>query len=1205
MYLVTAAPLPVAPTSVKVDTNNFCYGGVPTITLTAIGGSGTTLNWFSGSCGGTLVGSGTPLIILAPTTTTAYYASWTNACGTSSCKVVVVVVNPLPVPSLSGPASVCVATTGNVYTTDPGMSDYIWHVSAGGTVTAWGSTTSDNIVITWTIPGHDTVTVNYEDGNGCMDSASIVYNVLVNPLPVPVITGPNTVCVGSTVIYATDTAMSAYTWNSSIGGNIIAGTGTDSITVTWNTAGPQWVNVFYTDTNGCTDTLPTIYNVMVDTVPTIFNVTGGGTICANDSVKIGLDSSQAGMTYNLILNAGPTVGTISGTGFPFSFGYFSAPGTYIVVALNGATGCNDTMNGNAIIIVNPLPIPTITGIDTACYGTIGDIYKTDTGMTNYVWTVIGGTITAGGTATSDSVVVTWNTIGSDTIKVNYTDTNGCKAATATIFKVKVYPLPVPIITGPNQVCAGTTGNIYATDTGMTGYNWYVSSGGSIISGSGTDSIIVTWNTAGSDTVTVNYINKHGCTDTVSTIYLVTVNPLPIKYNVTGSATICASDSAQICLSNSQVGVSYNLIKNDAGPSQGSFNGNGSSQCFGYYSLPGIYTVVATNSITGCSDTMNGSAIIIVNPLPIPSITGIDTACYGTSGDIYRTDTGMSNYVWTVIGGTITAGGTATSDSVVVTWNTVGNDTVKVNYTNSNGCTALVPTMYVVKVYSLPVPTINGPSPVCAGTAGNIYTTDTGMTGYIWKISGGTIIAGTGTDSINITWNVPGTDTLWVNYIDSHGCTDTVFAMYIVTVDPLPVAPTLATVDTNNFCKGTVGNIVLTSIGGSGTTLNWSTSCGGGVIGSGSPLTIAAPDSTTTYYASWTNSCGTSGCDSITVVVNPLPTPTISGPTSVCAGSTGNVYTTQAGMIGYTWNISAGGVITSGAATNSITVTWNTVGAQTISVNDSNSFGCTAAAATIYNVVVHTLPAPTIKGPDTICAGSTNNVYITQSGESNYVWIVSSGGTKTAGGTTSDSTITITWDTAGIQTISVNYENSFGCFDTVPFIYHEMVNPLPEDSITFANTSSCAACDGSVLVIDKSNGSIPIATYLWSNGSMYSSILELCPSTYTVTVTTLSGCEKINSATVIAGTEIAPLTIVNTFSPNGDNINDTWVIKNIELYPDNELTVVNRWGNEVYHVKGYQSNWDGSNLSNGTYFYYLKVNMCGQENSYKGYVTIVR
>ena len=263
-----------------------------------------------------------------------------------------------------------------------------------------------------------------------------------------------------------------------------------------------------------------------------------------------------------------------------------------------------------------------------------------------------------------------------------------------------------------------------------------------------------------------------------------------------------------------------------------------------------------------------------------------------------------------------------------------------------------------------------------------------------------------------------------------------------------------------------------------------------------------------------------------------------------------------------------------------------------------------AAATVFNVMVHPLPIPTVRGDSLVCAGSTGNVYYTTQAGTNYVWVVSTGGTITSGGTSSDSTITITWDTAGTQTISVNYTDANGCSAATATIYNVIVNPLPLDSLSSVNTSSCAACDGSVSVIDKSNGAIPI-TYLWNNGSITSSILDLCPNTYTVTVTTTNGCVKVNSAAIIAGTNVEQLVIVNTFSPNGDGINDTWVIKNIELYPDNELTVVNRWGNEVYHMIGYHNNWDGSGLTDGTYFYYLKVNMCNEDSSYKGYVTIVR
>ena len=84
------------------------------------------------------------------------------------------------------------------------------------------------------------------------------------------------------------------------------------------------------------------------------------------------------------------------------------------------------------------------------------------------------------------------------------------------------------------------------------------------------------------------------------------------------------------------------------------------------------------------------------------------------------------------------------------------------------------------------------------------------------------------------------------------------------------------------------------------------------------------------------------------------------------------------------------------------------------------------------------------------------------------------------------------------------------------------------------------------------------------------------------------------------------TIANVFSPNGDGTNDKWVIPNIQNFADNDLVIINRWGNEVYRSKAYQNNWDGGNLSAGTYFYVLKVKECdGAYKTYKGYVMIMR
>ncbi|MNJ86419.1 hypothetical protein D3C87_39130 [compost metagenome] len=93
-----------------------------------------------------------------------------------------------------------------------------------------------------------------------------------------------------------------------------------------------------------------------------------------------------------------------------------------------------------------------------------------------------------------------------------------------------------------------------------------------------------------------------------------------------------------------------------------------------------------------------------------------------------------------------------------------------------------------------------------------------------------------------------------------------------------------------------------------------------------------------------------------------------------------------------------------------------------------------------------------------------------------------------------------------------------------------------------------------------------------------------------------------------------LTISNAFTPDGDGINETWVIEGIENYPDNELTVFNRWGNLVFSADGYLNNWTGTSNSNlniggtelptGTYYYVLdtKDETAGV---LKGYVYIQR
>ncbi|WP_215223116.1 Ig-like domain-containing protein [Echinicola shivajiensis] len=98
----------------------------------------------------------------------------------------------------------------------------------------------------------------------------------------------------------------------------------------------------------------------------------------------------------------------------------------------------------------------------------------------------------------------------------------------------------------------------------------------------------------------------------------------------------------------------------------------------------------------------------------------------------------------------------------------------------------------------------------------------------------------------------------------------------------------------------------------------------------------------------------------------------------------------------------------------------------------------------------------------------------------------------------------------------------------------------------------------------------------------------------------------NTATV-SHNQIA-INIPNVFTPNGDGMNDVWEIEGLsDLYPDNEVIVVNRWGGEVFKSSNYNNDWNGGSLNGGTYYYKLKIrdSDSGSEMQFTGYVTIIR
>jgi gliding motility-associated-like protein len=190
--------------------------------------------------------------------------------------------------------------------------------------------------------------------------------------------------------------------------------------------------------------------------------------------------------------------------------------------------------------------------------------------------------------------------------------------------------------------------------------------------------------------------------------------------------------------------------------------------------------------------------------------------------------------------------------------------------------------------------------------------------------------------------------------------------------------------------------------------------------------------------------------------------------------------------------------------------------------------------------------------------------------------------------------------AGQHTIIIT--DSKGCPTQQTFTIQSQ-EPIAVNLVSSANADCEGKKDGSVEI--AVNGGVSPYSYSWSNGGNSTTITGLDAGEYKLTVTDDNGCTFDYAKQVVPGNVEEPLAFDNAFSPNNDGINDFWVVKNLELYPDNTLVIVNRWGNEVYRMSSYQNNWDGSHLSEGTYFYILKVNMCGLPVAYNGYITIMR
>jgi hypothetical protein len=342
-------------------------------------------------------------------------------------------------------------------------------------------------------------------------------------------------------------------------------------------------------------------------------------------------------------------------------------------------------------------------------------------------------------------------------------------------------------------------------------------------------------------------------------------------------------------------------------------------------VSGSVTVTA-QSDCGAVGAPSPAFTVTVRDLPIATVAGSSSVCQSTD-NTYSTQPGNTTYVWSVSpDGTITP--TANPDVVTINWGLAGPKTVGVIYTNGYGCTTAAPGTLPVTVKPAPVPVITGVPSMCVNSGYYDYTTDPGMTGYVWTVSeGGTITSGFGTSVAQVVWNTPGARFVTVNYIGLNGCLGLTPTVFNVTVNGLPgSAGTIS--GSANVCFGAQAVVYTIPAITNAITYIWTLPAG---------ATIASGDGTNSITVNFAGNAasgditvqGNSLCGNgtvsaafhVTIIQAPAAAGAITGDESVCAGAMGVAYSIApvANATGYVWDLPAGATIATGANTADITV----------------------------------------------------------------------------------------------------------------------------------------------------------------------------------------------------------------------------------------------------------------------------------------------
>jgi gliding motility-associated-like protein len=893
----------------------------------------------------------------------------TGALRCTGTKTITITVTGGPTITPSTPVAVCKGstTTTMAYTSTGTPTKYSidWNPAAntagfGDVVDAALSATPQTITVpAGAAAGTYTGSLTVKNAAGCSSAPT---NISVTISGIPTINGTLTVCQGlTTQLTGSGTANATNPWVSGTTANAtVSATGL----VTGVAAGSSVIT--YKDNNGCTNTASV--SVTAKATPTFAAITS---VCQGATAPILPLSST---------NATPITGTWS----PVVSTAFAGTITYTFTPTAGL--CANTATNT--ITVNAKVTPTFAAVASVCLNASSPVLplsSTNATPITGTWLPVVSTATAG------------------TTTYTFTPTAGLCANTATT-TITVNP----ILTATISCGTSTTNSVdftWPAVTGATAYTISYDKGNGPVSGGsiGATNYTVSAMASGSNaTLIVTPTGLAGTCFAASTPKVCTANNCPSPSITThpSSVTKCSGTNAQFSVVSNPVApqVTYKWqISTSSGPftdlADGGVYSGATTGTLAVSNVTGLtgnqYRVVVTETTTGLCSITSNPAILTVNTIPTATISGTTSVCANASSpNVTLTGAnGVSPYTfsYTINGGASQTISTTVGNSITIPVSTSGASVSTFAITNvSDGSVAACNQSVTGQSAVVTVNSISPPSINCGVTSQTdvpfSWTPLAGATGYTisYTVNGGSSISGgsVATTTYNVS-SLSGGDVVVITVLPTGtGCfassnqTCTAVQCTSPTINSQPQDITKCGGASASFSATYTGqSSVIWQMNNAG---NWTDVVAGGNYSGENTGTLVVADVTglngTQFRLKLNEALGTCPTLSnvVTLSVNPLPTATISGGTSVCKGATGPVITFQGanGTSPYTFvykinNGASANVITNIGNSTTLITPSTTLGVFTydlISVSDAAS--CTQTI-TGQSTIVTVNPIPTV------------------------------------------------------------------------------------------------------------------------------------------------------------------------------------------------------------------------------------------------------